>query len=337
MRRLLPSLLAAAWVLGIADAAAARDIVDMTGRTVTVPDRIEEVITIGSVPVINSFVFTAGKAPLIASGLPKRFVDAGRWDYQFVFAPQIAGQPDLQDNNYVPDIEKILALEPDVALSFERDTADLLEANGVPTVLLRIQTPEDLKGGVALVGDLLGNEEIGDKYADYFDATLQRIAERTDAIAAEDRPTALYINPGNMTQPHLVAEWWIKAAGGRSVTDDGRAQEVLPLSTETVVGADPDYVILFDPGHIETLKSDLTLSQLTAVREGRVLVTPIGAHIWGNRTVEQPLTVLWAAAKFHPELFPQAELVAEVRSFYRTFFGIELTDDQVDAILSGTI
>ncbi len=33
-----------------------------------------------------------------------------------MFAPQIAKQPDLQDNNYVPDIEKIIRLRPDVAL-----------------------------------------------------------------------------------------------------------------------------------------------------------------------------------------------------------------------------
>ncbi|MBP7002774.1 ABC transporter substrate-binding protein [Amaricoccus sp.] len=337
MSQRILTLLAGACLLATAQAAPAGEITDMTGRSVTVPDEIGRVITLGSVPVINSFVFTAGKADTVVSGLPQRFVDAGRWTYQYVFAPQLADAPDLQDANYAPDIERILQAKPDVALSFETDTAEILEANGVPTVLLRIQKPEDVKAGVALVGEVLGNPEIGEKYAAFFDATLARVEEKVTAIPPEERPRVLYINPANMTQPHLVAEWWITAAGGDSVTDDGRTQEVLSLSTEVVVGADPDVIILGDPKHLDALTSDATLSQLRAVQEGAILVTPIGAHIWGNRTVEQPLTVLWAATRLHPDVFPEAELIEEVRNFYATFFRIELTDEQIARMLSGTM
>lgn len=312
----------------------ARDIVDMTGRTVTVPDKIERVITLGSVPVINSFVFAVGKADTLAMGLPVRF-NPKRWAWQFVFAPQLKDGPDLQDANYGPDVEKILNARPDVALSFEKSTADILGSSGVPTVLLRIQTPDDVKAGVRLVGELLGNSDIGEEYAKYFDATLARIAAKIDAIPQEKRPTALYLNPANMTQPHIVAEWWLRAGGARSVTDDGRKEEVLTLSTETVVGANPDFFVLSDPSHVDVLKKDATLSQLDAVKNGRILVAPMGAHTWGNRTVEQILTVLWAASEFHPDEFPHAELVAEVKNFYATFFKADLADAQVEAILAG--
>ncbi len=333
MRKLAIATLAALGASLLAAHAFARDIVDMTGRTVSVPDTIERVVTIGSVPVINSFVFAVGKGNTLAMGLPVRF-NPQRWAWQFVFAPQLKDGPDLQDSNYAPDVEKILAAAPNVVLSFEQSTADTLAAVGVPTVLLRIQTPEDLKKGVQLVGDLLGNAGIGDEYARYFDATLERIAAKVKDIPEDKRPTALYLNPVNLTQPHLVAEWWIAAGGGRSVTDDGRSEEVLSLSTETVVGANPDFIILFEPGHVEKLKSDPTLSQLDAVKNDRILVTPMGAHTWGNRTVEQILTVLWAASAFHPDLFPHEELVAEVKAFYGKFFATDLDDTQVEAILT---
>lgn len=333
MRKIALGLMLAAGASLLAAQALARDIVDMAGRTVTVPDTIEQVVTIGSVPVINSFVFAVGKADTLVMGLPERF-NRQRWAWQFVFAPQLETGPDLQDANYVPDVENILDVAPDVVLSFEQSTADVLAAVGVPTVVLRIQTPEDVKDGVRLVGDLLGNPDIGEDYARYFDATLERIAAKVDEIPEDQRPTAIYLNPVNVTQPHLVAEWWITAGGGRSVTDDGRSEEVLSLSTETVVGADPDFIILFDPGHVEALENDPTLSQLGAVKNGRVLVTPMGAHTWGNRTVEQILTVLWAASSFHPELFPHDELVAEVKAFYGEFFATQLDDAQVEAILS---
>jgi iron complex transport system substrate-binding protein len=333
MRKLCIAIMAALGASLIAAQALARDIVDMTGRTVTVPDTIDKVITIGSVPVINSFVFAVGKGETLAMGLPVRF-NPQRWAWQFVFAPQLEAGPDLQDSNYAPDVEKILQVAPDVALSFEQSTADALAAVGVPTVLLRIQTPEDLKAGVKLVGELLGNADIGNDYTRYFDVTLERIAAKIDAIPEDKRPTALYLNPVNLTQPHLVAEWWITAGGGRSVTNDGRSEEVLSLSAETVIGANPDFIIVFEPGHVEKLKADATLSQLDAVKNGRILVTPMGAHTWGNRTVEQILTVLWAASAFHPDLFPHSELVAEVKNFYATFFKKELSDQQVEAILT---
>lgn len=333
MCRFTIALVAALGVTLATASAFARDIVDMTGRTVTVPDKIERVITLGSVPVINSFVFAVGKADTLAMGLPARF-NPKRWAWQFVFAPQLEHGPELQDANYAPDVEKILTARPDVALSFEKSTADILGSNGVPTVLLRIQTPDDVKAGVKLVGDLLGNAEIGEQYASYFDATLAKIAAQVDAIPQDKRPTVLYLNPTNMTQPHLVAEWWIAAGGGRSVTNDGRSEEVLSLTTETVIGANPDFIILSDPKHVDALKSDATLSQLDAVKNGRILVTPMGAHTWGNRTVEQILTVLWAASEFHPDQFPHAELVEEVKNFYATFFKTALSDQQVEAILS---
>jgi len=333
MRKLALGLAAVIGLGVLAADALARDLIDMTGRTVTVPDTIDRVVTIGSVPVINSFVFAVGKADTLAMGLPVRF-NPKRWAWQFVFAPQLASGPELQDSNYAPDVEKILGVAPDVVLSFEQSTADTLGAVGIPTVLLRIQTPDDVKAGVRLVGDLLGNAQIGEEYARYFDATLARIAAKVDAVPLDLRPTALYLNPANMTQPHLVAEWWLRAGGARSVTDDGRTEEVLSLSTETVIGANPDFILLSDSAHIETLNADATLSQLDAVRNGRVLVAPMGAHTWGNRTVEQVLTVLWAASEFHPDLFPHAELVAEVKRFYATFFKTGLSDDQVESILA---
>ncbi|MCC6735419.1 MAG: ABC transporter substrate-binding protein [Bauldia sp.] len=333
MRKLALGIVAAVGTSLLATQAFARDIVDMTGRTVTVPDTIERVVTLGSVPVINGFVFAVGKADTLAMGLPTRF-NPERWAWQFFFAPQLRDGPVLQDANYGPDVERILSVAPDVVLSFEQSTADILAAVGVPTVLLRIQTPEDLKAGVRLIGDLLGNAAIGEEYAAYFDDRLARIAAVVDAIPAEARPSVLYINPVNMSQPHLVAEWWITAGGGISVTNDGRTTETLTLTTETVVNANPDIILVSDPAHVEALRNDATLSQLAAVREGRVFVTPMGAHIWGNRTVEQVLTVLWAASVFHPDAFPHADLVAEVKYFYATFFRTELSDDQVESILA---
>ncbi len=326
-------LLSGALAILLAAAAQARDVTDMTGRTVTVPDEIKTVITLGSVPVLNSFVEASGNGGKIVSGLPERFAKSGRWDMQYVFAPQIKDGPDLQDADYAPVVEKILVLKPDVALTFDQATTDILAANGVATVMLKVQNADQAKDAVTLLADLFATPEAGPRYAEFFDKTLAGVSEKLAAVPDDARPRVLYISPKNMSQPHLIAEWWMKAAGARSVTDDGRTTETLSLTTEAVLGADPDVIIVADPKDVTVLKNDANLSQLRAVKEGRILVTPVGAHIWGNRTSEQPLTVLWAATKLHPGLFPEAELRNTVHGFYRNFFGADLTGEQITAIL----
>jgi iron complex transport system substrate-binding protein len=69
----------------------------------------------------------------------------------------------------------------------------------------------------------------------------------------------------------------------------------------------------------------------------RVYMIPQGAHNWGNRTIEQPLTVLWAAQTIYPDLFKDVDLLNEVKGFYQRFFNANLTDDQVREILSGRV
>lgn len=315
-------------------AADARDVTDMLGRTVSVPDEIGSVITVGAVPVINTYVFAAGKGDRLAMGLPANF-DQTLSHYQRLFAPQITGNPVLQDANLAPDIEKILSLAPDVALTFDKSAADMLEANGIATVLMQIGTPDEIKAGVRLVGEVFGEPELGTRYAAYFDAISARVAERVAKIPEADRPTVLYINPVIMTQPHLIAEWWIPAGGGVSVTNDGRTQNVLSLTKEAVVGANPDFMFVMEPGHLDVLRQDPVLSQLDAVKNNRIFVSPRGAHVWGNRAVELALTPLWLATTLHPDLFTREELIKEAQAFYAEFFKTELTAEQVEHILSG--
>lgn len=334
MRKLGIGLAATLCAALLAGSAIARDLVDMTGRKVTVADTIKRVVTIGAVPVINSYVFAIGRAETLAMGLPPNF-DPVLAANQYLFAPQMKTNPVLQNANLAPEVEKLLAVQPDFVLSFEQSTADILTPNAVPVILLRVGTPDEVKAAVKLIGEAFGNAEFGQRFASYFDAMNQRVAAKVAAIPESKRPTVLYINPAIMTQPHVISEWWIPAGGGRSVTNDGRKQNVLSLTKEAVVGANPDYMLVMDPSHIDVLKKDPVLSQLNAVKNNRVIASPRGAHVWGNRSVELALTPLWLASLLHPEAFPRAELIAETKSFYRGFFRTELTTEQVEGILSG--
>ena len=190
---------------------------------------------------------------------------------------------------------------------------------------------------MALLGDVLQKPEAAARYRRYFDDTLGRVAASLRAVPAAARPRVLYLHPETLTQPRLIAECWIPAAGGISVTHDGRTAESRSFTLEQVILWDPDVLIVTGPKDVAPVAADRTLKQLRAVRQRRVYVVPVGAHTWANRTAEQPLTMLWAAKTFHPERLPALDLPSEVKAFYREFFGHELTPAQVAEILSGSL
>ena len=313
-----------------------RSVIDMAGRTVRLPARIERVVTLGSLPVLNSFVFTLGEGRTIRNGLAD-FGTSPHWKYQTVFAPHLARQPTMQQPNREPNLEAILLAAPDVVLTMHRASVDLLKGTGIPTIFLAWREPEDVKACMALLGEVFRKPDVAARYRRYFDDTLGRVAATLKAVPASARPKLLYMHPETLTQPRLIAEWWIPAAGGISVTNDGRNAESRSFTIEQVLLWDPDIVIVTGPKDVLALGADRTLRQLKAVRQGRVYVVPVGAHTWANRTAEQPLTVLWAAKTFHPERFAALDLAVEVKAFYREFFRHELTAAQIAEILSGSL
>ncbi len=324
------ALLAAA--IPFAAAAQPRTVTDMANRRVALPARISRVVTLGSLPVLNSFVYAMGQGAALVNGLAD--FASPRWALQTVFAPQIATMPAMQLPTREPNIEAILLARPDVVLTMHRDSLESLARRGIPAVFLAWRRPEDVKACMAVLGEVFADHARAAAYAAYFDQTIADTAAR---VAGSPKPRVLYLQPDTLTQPRLIAEWWIPAAGGRSVTDDGRSAESRGFTLEQAVLWDPDILIVADKQEVAHLRAHPVLSRLRATRAGRIFVVPVGAHTWSNRTAEQPLTVLWAATVFHPDRMAGLDLPARTAAFYRDIFGHALTDAQVAQILAGPL
>ncbi|HEX2841353.1 ABC transporter substrate-binding protein [Hyphomicrobium sp.] len=312
---------------------AERLVTDMAGRTVKVPDKVARVATIGPVPVLNSFVFAMGEAATIANNLPPN-LGGSRWRFQYVVAPQIATLPVIQSGEG-PSVEGVAQVAPDVVLTMDRPTIDLVERTRTPAIYLAWREPDDVKAAMRLLGALYDRPDAAEAYCRYFDETLAKVSARTDALRDAQRPRVLYANLKNLTQPHRIAEWWIAKAGGKSVTDDGRTSEAFNFSIEQVLHWDPEVIVVSAAHEIADAYADARIAGVSAIKNRRVYAVPMGAHVWGNRTAEQPLTILWAAKAFHPELFKDVAISEEVRAFYANFFKSKLSDNDIDVILEG--
>ncbi len=310
-----------------------RLVTDMVGRTVAVPKQVKRIVTLGPVPVLNSFIFALGEADKIVNGLPS-FARSPHYKYQTLFAPALAHQPEIQGSIGGPfDIEALVKARPDVIFTMDRLTADKLEKRGFAVVVLSWREPDDVKQLMRLVGEVLDRQQAANEYVKYFDDTVTRVRQVVSRIPKEQRPKVLYCNIRGLTQPHLIAEWWIETAGGISVTNNGRKMENFTFSLEQMLAWNPDVMIVSSQEDVKEVYQDRRFLTIKAVKSHRVFVAPVAAHLWANRTVEQPLTVLWAAKIFYAEQFKNLNLLKEMEYFYGRFFHYRMSDLEAQEIL----
>ncbi len=311
-------------------------ITDMANRTVMIPAHVNKVVTVGSVPVINSFVEAMGKGNTIANGLPGSFIKQGRWKYQYVFAPQITNETSMQDANNAPNVEEIAKIDPDVVFTMDMSTVKQLENTNIPVVYLSWTNPEDVKNLMKLMGQIFNDSARADRYVQYFDAKVNQINDSVSSIPMSKRPKVLFCSPKTMTVPHKICEWWIQEAGGIPVSANNRTTENYQFDMEQLLKWNPDIIIVTNPDEVTYMYNDTRFANINAVKNKKVYTTPVGAHVWGHRTIETPLMVEWAATKFYPHKFTNVKIANDATSFYQQFFGITLTPDQIKEILNGT-
>lgn len=306
-------------------------VTDMAGRTVTLPSPVSSIATFGSIGVINAFVELMGCGSLICNDMTANFTKSDKWAMQYQFAPQMAGAPVLQNADGEIDMEKVLELAPDLCLVMSKDLIEPLESNGLNVVYFEWKRTDDVKTAVTLMGEALGKRDVAADYLSYFDAMTAEAAEKTANLTG--KKTVLYGSIDKLTQPHVIAEWWMDAAGGISVTADSWVENKCAYTQEDVLKWNPDVMITTEPGMKDTLSADSLYSDVTAVKEGAIYAIPTVAHVWGNRTVEQPLTVFWTMNKLYPDVETTEDLAEKISYFYSRFFQYELTEEEIGAII----
>src|SRR6516165_1231296 len=154
MRHLVAALLIAAALLG-APSAGAREITDMTGRHVTIPDKITKIYS-ASYPLTLLFYAFAPDL-LVAANFP-----LGEEQKPFV-PPQVANLPAIgaamgQGRGMNP--EEVLALHPDLIVAWvdpfgdTSHTTQQFDKTGLPIVFIRMNTLADYPAALQFLGEL---------------------------------------------------------------------------------------------------------------------------------------------------------------------------------------
>jgi iron complex transport system substrate-binding protein len=220
-------------------------------------------------------------------------------------APAVAGLPVL-GTAFAPDLEALLALEPDLVLVDEYGgLADALAALGVAAYAGTPQRLDEMRPYLAALGSLLGLEAAAQALADDIDHGLDEVRR---AVADLPRPTVFVeLDP----TPYAAGPGsWIGAlvtiAGGAHVLSEAMGDFPL-VDPEFVVAADPQVILLLDAPY-GVSAADVAArpgwSALRAVRGGRVIELDEAAANALSRPGPDIVAAAWLIARYlHPGAF----------------------------------
>ncbi len=342
-----PALLAALVVLAGAVTAGAAAPAARTASVIRVTDAAGRTVELARPP---QRIVVAGHGPYMAldllymfPGVSRRLVGVEKKGaVASEFAPLIDPTFGAKTVLANPGPEQIAALRPDLVLIKN----DVLEATGtalgevrIPVVYLGLETPEQFYRDVANLGLLLGQPERAGKIASFYRARVARIHAGWRGVPEAGRPRVLlveYTERGGTAAVRVPARPWmqtqeVQAAGGRPVWLEAAAPGGgwTVANMEQIARWNPDQIILvvwfsLDPVRVlARLQSDPQWRALRAVRTGALHVFPSDIYGWDTPNPRWLLGMTWLAKTLHPERFQNLDVETEVRSFYRSLYGMD--------------
>ncbi|MBB6174739.1 iron complex transport system substrate-binding protein [Nocardiopsis mwathae] len=314
-----------------------RTVTDLAGEDVALSGPVERVVTI-PLPAASMVVAVNG-GPDVLVGMNSASRTAIEDSYLGEVYPELLDvSTDVAGAEFAPNIESVMALEPDVVIQWgDRGPGlvDPLRDTGIPVAQLTYGTQEDLEGAITLYGELLGKEERSGQMVDTMHERLRRLGEELPEPG--ERPSVLYVRGADdsleagagASYNHFV----IDLVGGRNPAAD-LDTEWATIDVEQLLEWDPDILLVgnFGPATPDAVYDDPALASLSAVRERRVYKVPLGGYRWDPPSQESPLMWSWLAGLVHDSGAPG--LRQEVVDTYAFLYGAEPTDAQLDTILN---
>ena len=190
------------------------------------------------------------------------------------------------------DIEKIVALDPDVVFAGNKLQADLVKQltdAGLNVVEADPTLYEDIAPSITLIGEAVGRQEEAAALNEQIAAAAQAVTEK--AAAFTDKPTIYYVmglgEYGNWTSGEGSFINTVMEMCGATCVTAGSASPWMDYPVEDLVTDDPDILIVSNWVTEEQLKTEVGYADLTAVAQGHYyFITPDIVERPGPRIIE---------------------------------------------------
>ena len=312
--------------------APAREIVDMAGRHVDVPDVVRRVFVAHDPPAI----FMTALAPDLLLGTPFSRSPAA----DALFPPAVRSLPVIGGAMRI-NLERLVALAPDVVIIWNMrgqpdETARQMQALGLPAVMVDAAPFSHYPAAFRFLGRLLHREARAEELAQALETGALRLQDEVADIPESERKRVYYADSVDGLKSQCAGFFRgeiVELSGAsnalRCDRPDGMTASV-GVNLEKLLVLDPDAVLARTGATARLLRSDAGWRALRAVRGAQVFAAPELPFNWVERPHSQ--FKLLAAQMFAHDLYPDRvrfDFAAETRAFYKTFYRMDLIDADV--------
>jgi iron complex transport system substrate-binding protein len=237
---------------------------------------------------------------------PERLVSVTRWVDETGTSNIVGRVPPSVFRIHKVDLERLVALAPDLVVVSEYTDADflrLLERSRIRHHRMRgLRSLAGVRAAILDLAQAVGAPDKADRLVARYDATLRELGRR---LAGAGRPRVLYWAGGMTAGGDTAIGALIEGAGGINVGREMGVQGIAPPGAERAFVTDPDVVLVGSwPLAEESLRKDPLLSKMRAIREGRIVVMPNELLVALSQYTADACWHL--AAALHPDRVPRA-------------------------------
>jgi len=319
----------------------ARELTDIFGRKVAVPDYIRRAYATS--PPATYMLYAMDPTVLAGLNTPVREWEKKHLRRHMQALPVLGG---WFGQGNVPNIEMVLKANPEIIIvtslnsSIEARTSQALKDVPIPAVSVQIQRLSDYSEAFTSLGEVLGRQGRAKKLSEYARKTLAQVSGIVKAIPPQRRIPVYYAEgeDGLSTECHgSMHVELIELAGGRNV-HRCPAKDVYGMkkvSLEQVLLYDPEVILVFEPLFFKSIFSDPRWRHIKAVRERRVYLIPRQPFNWFDRppSFMRLLGLKWLTNLLHPNLY-RVDIVEEAQAFFRLFLDMDLTREETLKIMN---
>ena len=308
-------------------------ITDVYGRTVELPEEINNTICLGA-GALRMVCYAQGEDKVIGvEEAEHQQTLAKAYNYlnydKFKDLP-IVGQGGAGGN--IPYEEEIIKVNPDVIIAaYTQQEADKLQAKtGIPVVCVSYNGIFDptMDQSLELIGTLLGKQERCKEVIDYMQAAKQDLNNRTKDIPDDQKPTvfrgAVSFRGGHGIEGTYAQFPPFVAINAKNVVDETGKDGSLIIDKEKILTWNPD-IIFLDPNNMHLVRDDYKdnadfYHSLKAVQDGKVY-TQI-AYNWYTTNVEVAIAdAYYAGTIIYPEQFKDINIVEKANDIFVHMLG----------------
>lgn len=320
----------------------AREITDMAGRKVMLPDPINKVYAPSA---YGSYIMYSVDQTLLAGlifPLKQEEKEYFRKDAQKL--PVIGS---LFGQRQTGSIDLLLKAKPDLIIlwsakksALDQKAEEALTKLGLPYVYAVAESLDDYPDVFVFLGRLLGREERTERLADYCRKTLSDTRSVLSRIPVNRRLKVYYAEEADGLSTECddsIHAELLKLAGDSNVhrcqaTTHMGMEKLLP---EQVKRYNPDAIVAQEKVFFDKVPKEPAWRSVKAVKEGRVFLVPRIPFNWFDRppSFMRILGLRWLMNSLYPDDY-RIDIAKEAREFYKLFLDVDVRDQEMRSIIS---